>query len=494
MNARRSDLDERFEGLRVPPQSIEAEQAVIGGLMLDPAGLARIGDVIEERDFYRRDHRLIFRGILELSEKNKPYDAVTLGEWFQANALTEQVGGNGYLIELASTTPSAANILAYAEIVSGKAVLRRLIEAGTDIVNAGFTPNNREADDVVADAQQKLSEVLKVTGKGALEPPKKALIEWFEGMRQRWDSDEWMTGLSTPFAGMDEITFGLQDGDLIIAAARPGMGKTVFGMNAACHVADHHGPVAVFSLEMGRKQLLQRQIAAMAGVPHEWLRSPKAYERKHDHVPTDEYWSKVNVAIQKISSIPLFIDDSSGLTIDQIVARTRQIQQKLKLEGKRLRLIKIDHIHIIAIPGRDPVNEIGVISRKLKGLAKEMNCPVLALAQLNRGPKDRKDKRPSMDELRASGAIEQDADEIWFLYREDYYDKKTHLKRVVELICGKNRNAPVGETIYLRNCFHQMRLEDWKGDLPEANAYDPAANKPSGFRKRGRDAAAGEDT
>lgn len=489
MNARPETFrsDSKLDSLRVPPQSVEAEQSVLGGLMLAPESLERIGDLLTEEDFYRRDHRLIYRAILELDEKRKPFDAVTLGEWFEANKLDEQINGTGYLIQLASNTPSAANIRAYAEIVADKSLLRKLIEEGTAIVNDGFSPNGAAAGDVVSAAQQRLSLIGGIRGTGGFEPPKAALKSWWGDMQKRYDAEEWLTGLSTPYTGMDELTFGLQAQDLIILAGRPAMGKTVGGGEIATHVAQYHGPVAVYSLEMSRKQLLQRQIARIGRVPHEWLRSPKKYQARFPHEDCDAFWSKVSSALKILASIPLMIDESAGLTIDQIVLRARRLHRE-----HPLKLVVIDHLHKISLPGRNTADELAVVSGKLKGLAKELDIPVLALAQLNRGNKDRTDKRPNMTDLRAAGAIEQDADEIWFLHREDYYDKKTHLKKVVELINGKSRNAPSGETVYLYNRFDQMRMKDWVGKLPEA--VQPAAAPRRGWQKGGKEAAAGSDS
>jgi replicative DNA helicase len=483
-----------LETLRVPPQSVEAEQAVLGGLMLAPERFAEAQDLLTEADFYRRDHRLIYRAIVELEGKRKPYDAVTLGDWLEANGLADEVGGSSYLIDLASTTPSAANLRAYAEIVREKSVQRGLIEAGTEIVNDGFEPDGRESTELLSKAQARLAELGADRGRGGFELPRPALRTLFRRLQDRWNADEWLTGLSTPFPNFDEVTLGLPPGDLIIVAARPGMGKSILGGDVATHVAEQQllieqakrGAVALYSLEMSREQLWQRQIASKGRVPHEWLRSPKAWERKHESVDSDAFWGAVSATIKVLDKLPLHIDDTGRLNIDQIIARARRLHRQ-----QPLKLIGVDHLHIIARPGKDTVTELGTISSKLKALAKETGACVLALAQLNRAMKDRPDKRPNIADLRASGELEQDADEIWFLHREDYYDRKTHLKGVVELINGKSRNAPAGETVYLRNRFDQMRLEAWEGPLPEREMEDQPRRR--GFRKSATDgkAAAG---
>jgi len=477
--------DSKIDNLRIPPQSVEAEQSVLGGVMLVPDALALVADLLVEDDFYRRDHRLIWRAISELDEKGKPFDAVTLGEWFETNNLAEQIGGTGYLIELASTTPSAANVRAYAQIVADKATLRALIDAGTEMVNDGFLPGGRDVQEIVSTAHLKLAGLTTDRGAGGLEAPKKHLREMWHDLVALVDSGEELTGLSSPWSEWDDLTLGLQDGDLYVIGARPNMGKSILAGDLAEHIANKHGPVAVFSLEMVRKQWLRRTAASIGKIPHDWLRSPKAYARRHsDDVDfgSDELWGRLNAAMRHLASLPLLIDDTPALTGEQVVARARRAKRQHGLKA-----VVIDHLHIMGLPGHQNQSiEIGGLTRRLKALAKELKVPVIILAQLNRALKDRTDKRPTMTDLRASGDIEQDADDIWFLHRPDYYDKKTHLRRVVELINAKSRNAPAGETVYLKNRFDEMRMEPWVGPLPQPIQPEGESGSGQGFRRQVR--------
>ena len=458
--------DARADSLRIPPQSVEAEQAVIGGVLLSPEALARVGDLLREEDFYRRDHRLLWRAILHLAAKNRPFDAVTLGEWLESKGLQDQAGGTGYLIELASSTPSAANVRAYAEIVHEKALCRALIEQGTDIVCSGFEPDGREAEFLIAEAQRRLSDLSRGSAASGPEPIRPILKAMFRDLQDRWESGDTMTGLSTPWEGLNEQTFGIPDGDLVILAARPSMGKTIAGEMVVSHCGEFEGPALAFSLEMSKRQLVGRQVARVGRIPHTWIRSPGRF-------PDQDWWAGVNMAMGSLSKLQLEIDDTRGLRVEQIVARSRNHAQKLRALGKKLRLVLVDHLHIVEIPGINPARELGEVTRQLKNLAGELECPVIALAQLNRSNTARVDKRPTLADLRESGAIEQNADDVWFLHREDYYDRKSPKKGLVELIIGKARNAPAGGTVYLRNAYQEMRLEDWTGPLPFGDEDEP---------------------
>jgi replicative DNA helicase len=425
MNARtglRSDgfhprSDSRIEALRVPPQSVEAEQAVLGGLMLDPNAFDRIADMVVDTDFYRRDHQLIYRAIRELGEKSKPFDAVTLGEWFESQGLSEQIAGGAYLIELASTTPSAANIKAYAEIVRDKAVLRQLIDVGTGIVNDGFQPEGRESAELLAKAEQQVFAIAEAGARGRQDftPVRKALIEAFDVLQTRNANGGGISGLSTGYTEFDEMTAGLQPTDLIILAARPAMGKTAFALNIAEAAAlKSKKAVAVFSMEMSASQLALRLISSVGRVNATRLRTGQL---------EDEDWSRVSSAIQIMKDVKVFIDDTPALSPDVLRAKARRLKREHDL-------------------GLIVISEI---SRSLKGLAKELNVPVIALSQLNRSLETRTDKRPVMADLRESGAIEQDADVIVFIYRDEYYNKEGSLdKGLAEIIIGKQRNGPTG--------------------------------------------------
>ena len=427
--------DSKIDALRLPPQSVEAEQAVLGGLMLAPDAYDRIADGLEENDFYRRDHRLIFRAIRELSAKSKPFDVVTLGEWFESNQLSEQVGG-GYLIELAGSTPSAANIVAYAQIVREKSVLRQLIQAGTEIVNDGFQPDGRSSEEVLQLAEQKVFHIAE-SGRGGRESIidiRKAMREAFEILRERYENQGSVTGIPTGFYELDEMTAGLQPSDLIIIAARPAMGKTTLALNIAEYAAmKSRKAIAVFSMEMSSSQLAFRLISAMGRVNATRLRTGQL---------EDEDWSRVNSAIKMLSDAKIFIDDTPALSPDELRSKARRFKREHDLG-----LIVVDYLQLMQVGGNSQenrTNEISEISRGLKALAKELNVPVVALSQLNRGLETRTDKRPQMSDLRDSGAIEQDADVIMFIYRDEYYKKDSDDKGLAEIIIAKQRNGPTG--------------------------------------------------
>lgn len=435
LSPERKSSDATIESLRLPPQSLEAEQAVLGGLMISPDALDRVGDFLKVEDFYRRDHQLIYRGILELSEKSRPFDAVTLGEWFEANALSEQAGGTGYLIELANTTASAANITAYAEIVREKAVLRQLIEAGTDIVNDGFQPGTRPINEVLSDAEQKVFRIAEqgAAGRRNYVTLKDAMRDAFTQLQERYENQGQITGLPTGFTDFDELTAGLQPSDLIILAARPAMGKTTLALNIAEFAAlKTKKACVVFSMEMSASQLAFRLISSMGRVNATRLRNGML---------EDEDWSRVNSAIRMLSEVKIFIDDTPALSPNDVRSRCRRFKREHDLG-----LVVIDYLQLMQVPGssENRTNEISEISRGLKALAKELHVPVIALSQLNRGLESRTDKRPVMSDLRESGAIEQDADIIVFIYRDDYYHKDSPDQGLAEVIIAKQRNGPTG--------------------------------------------------
>ncbi|MGY0556986.1 MULTISPECIES: replicative DNA helicase [unclassified Lysobacter] len=428
--------EQRLDQLRIPPQSIEAEQAVLGGLMLAPDAYDQVADSLAEHDFYRRDHQLIFRAIRELAEKNKPFDAVTLGEWFESMGEGEQVAGGAYLIELASTTPSAANIKAYAEIVRDKAVLRKLIEVGTTIVNDGFQPGGRESSELLSSAEQQVFAIAEAGARGRTDftAINSALSEAFDVLQTRYAAGGTVTGLPTGYTELDEMTAGLQPTDLLILAARPAMGKTTLALNIAEYAAiKSKKAVAVFSMEMSASQLALRLISSNGRVNAQRLRSGQL---------EDEDWSRVTSAIRMLKESKIFIDDTPGLSPDALRAKARRLKREHDLG-----LVVVDYLQLMAVPGNteNRATEISEISRSLKHLAKELNVPVIALSQLNRSLETRADKRPVMADLRESGAIEQDADVIMFIYRDDYYNKENSPdKGLAEIIIGKQRNGPTG--------------------------------------------------
>jgi replicative DNA helicase len=446
--------DSKIDALRVPPQSVEAEQAVIGGLMLAPDSLDRVGDLLTEEDFYRRDHRLIYRAIRELSEKSKPFDAVTLGEWLEANNLADQIGGTGYLIELASTTPSAANIRAYAEIVREKSVLRQLIEVGTEIVNDGFKPEGRESREVLSAAEMKVFRIAEQGSRGRADfvPLREAMKDAFQLLQERYENQGNVTGLPSGYQDLDEMTAGFQPSDLIILAARPAMGKTTLALNIAEFAAlKTKKAVVVYSMEMSASQLAFRLISSIGRVNATRLRTGQL---------EDEDWSRVNMAIKMLSDVKIFIDDTPALSPDVLRSKARRIKREHDLG-----LIVIDYLQLMTVPGtgENRATEISEISRSLKALAKELNVPVIALSQLNRSLETRTDKRPVMADLRESGAIEQDADIIVFIYRDEYYHKDSQDKGLAEVIIGKQRNGPTG-TVKLKFFGEYTRFDNLARD------------------------------
>ena len=428
--------DARIEQLRVPPHSIEAEQAVLGGLMLAAEAFDKVNDQLTDSDFYRRDHQLIYRAIRELAEKNRPFDAVTLGEWFESNGFAEQVAGGAYLVELAQTTPSAANIGAYAEIVRDKAILRKLIEVGTGIVNDGFQPEGRDSGEILASAEAEVFKIAEagVRGRTDFLPVNKALAEAFTVLQDRFNSGGNVTGLPTGYTELDEMTAGLQPTDLIIIAARPSMGKTTLALNIAEYAAlKSKKAVAVFSMEMSASQLALRLISSVGRVNAQRLRTGQL---------EDEDWSRVTSSIRLLREARIFIDDTPALSPEVLRSKARRLKREHDLG-----LIVIDYLQLMAVPGNQEnrATEISEISRGLKALAKELNVPVVALSQLNRSLETRTDKRPMMADLRESGAIEQDADVIVFIYRDEYYNKENSPdKGLAEIIIGKQRNGPTG--------------------------------------------------
>ena len=439
----------RVDALRVPPHSIDAEQAVLGGLMLDERAWERIADKLGEHDFYRKDHRLIFRAIGELSNKNLPCDAVTLGEWFESNGLAELVGGTSYVIQLANSTPSAANIAAYAEIVREKSILRQLIDAGTEIVGDGFQPEGRSSQEILETAEQKVFHIAEsgARGKKGFVQMRSAVKEAFQILHQRYESKGSVTGLATGFADLDEMTAGLQPSDLIIVAARPSMGKTALAVNMAEHAAlKSKKAVAIFSMEMSASQLAFRLISSLGRINQQHLRTGDIQE---------EEWPRVTSAITLLSEAKIFIDDTPALSPAELRARARRLKREHDVG-----LIVIDYLQLMQVPGNkeNRATEISEISRSLKAMAKEMNIPVIALSQLNRSLEQRTDKRPVMSDLRESGAIEQDADVILFIYREEVYDKESPKKGSAELIIGKQRNGPIG-TVNLTFLGQYTRFE-----------------------------------
>ena len=437
VSARRERDRAAVEEIRVPPHSVEAEQAVLGGLMLDNRTWDAIADRLIAEDFYRRDHQLIFAGIAELSGRGEPADAVTLSEWLARQDQAEQTGGLAYLATLVRDTPSAANIRAYASIVRERATLRRLITVGGEIAGSAYDPEGREASELVDEAERKVFEIAESGNKAgsgfvALKDDLGAVIDRLDMLHQ---SSGQLTGVSSGFTQLDEMTAGLQKGDLIVIAGRPSMGKTTFAINIAENAA--FGPnkarVGIFSMEMSREQLAFRMISSLGRVDQSHLRTGRF---------GDEEWSRINGAIHLMQNAPIFIDDTGALTPTDVRARARRLKREHGLD-----LIVLDYLQLMQVAGNkeNRATEISEISRALKALAKELAVPVIALSQLNRSVEQRTDKKPVMSDLRESGAIEQDADLIMMIYREEVYDPNTTRKGIADIIIAKQRNGPIGD-------------------------------------------------
>ncbi|KAF0192640.1 MAG: replicative DNA helicase [Gammaproteobacteria bacterium] len=452
-------IDTATEVLKVPPHSIEAEQSVLGGLLLDNSAWDQVADMIGEKDFYRADHRLIYRAIGTLAAQNSPYDVITLSECLEKTRELDKAGGLAYLGVLARNTPSAANIKAYADIVRERSVLRQLIQVGNEIGSSGYNPQGRNATELLDDAEKRVFQIAESSGRGrdGFTSIKDLLVETVDRIDTLFQQDSPLTGIATGFTDLDELTAGLQAGDLIIVAGRPSMGKTAFSINIAEHAAIKSDlPVAVFSMEMPGPQLAMRMLSSLGRIDQHRLRTGKL---------DDSDWPRLTSAVGMLSEAKLFIDDSAALTPGELRARARRLVR----EHGQLGLIVIDYLQLMAIPGtrENRATEISEISRSLKALAKELKVPVMALSQLNRSLEARTDKRPIMSDLRESGAIEQDADVIIFIYRDEVYNEDTPEKGVAEIIVSKQRNGPIG-TRRLTFLGQYTRFENF---APDAGGY-----------------------
>jgi len=423
--------------LRVPPHSIQGEQSVLGGLMLENSAWDQIADKVVDIDFYRREHQLIFRAIQGLADQSRPFDVITLSEELERVSALEDAGGLAYLGTLAKDTPSAANIRAYADIVREYSVMRQLIKVGTEIADRGFQPEGRGSTELLDEAESKVFEISEQMsrGGGGFASIKNLLTKAVDRIETLFQQDEPITGLSTGFADFDEMTSGLQPADLLIVAGRPSMGKTTFAMNLAENVAiNSKVPVAVFSMEMPGDSLAMRMMSSLGRIDQHRVRTGKL---------EDDEWPRLTSAVSILAEAPLFIDDSAALTPTEIRAKAR----RLKREHGDLGLIVIDYLQLMQAPsaGENRATEISFISRSLKALAKELNVPVIALSQLNRNLEQRPNKRPVMSDLRESGSIEQDADLVIFIYRDEVYNEDSADKGIAEIIIGKQRNGPIGK-------------------------------------------------
>ncbi len=428
--------DSQMDAIKIPPHSLEAEQSVLGGLMLDNKAWDRIADRVNEVDFYRENHRLIFNALTQLASRNHPFDVLTVAETLKHNNELETTGGEIYLFELAKNTPSAANIVAYADIVRERSVLRQLIGVANEIADAAFNPNGRISNELLDEAERKVFKIAEQGTRGS-EPVRisNLLAKATERIDSLYHSTDPITGLATGFADFDEMTSGLQRGDLIIVAGRPSMGKTVLAMNMVEHaVVKGSKPVLVFSLEMPGDQLAMRLMSSLGRIDQHKLRTGKL---------NDDDWPRITSAVSMLSEAPLFIDDTPALSPGELRARARRVAR----QHGELGLIAIDYLQLMQVPGfkENRTMEISEISRTLKALAKELNVPVIAISQLNRSLEQRHDRRPVMSDLRESGAIEQDADVIAFIYRDEVYNENSPDKGVAEIIIAKQRNGPIGK-------------------------------------------------
>lgn len=422
--------------LRIPPHSIEAEQSVLGGLMLDATAWDSVADVLTAPDFYRADHRIIFNAAAAVSERGSPIDVVTLSEHLERHGQIEQAGGVAYLGTLARDTPSAANIRAYAEIVRERSLLRRLIEVGTGIATSGFNSDGRNARELVDEAERHVFEIAEAGahGRDGFVTVRSILPGVIDRIDQLYRSPEKLTGVATGFKQLDQMTGGLQPGDLIVIAGRPSMGKSSLAVNIAENAAVGAGIAsAIFSMEMSAEQLSLRMISSLGRINQSNLRTGRLSE---------EDWPRIDTAMTQLSRAPLFVDETPALNPTEVRARARRLKRE-----HNLGLVVVDYLQLMQVPGtkENRATEISEISRSLKALAKELKLPVIALSQLNRSVEQRQEKRPVMSDLRESGAIEQDADVIFMIYREEVYEAATPRKGIADIIIAKQRNGPTGE-------------------------------------------------
>lgn len=448
--------DGQLLALKVPPHSIEAEQSVLGGLMLDNAAFERVGDLLTESDFYRDDHRRIWRHIVKLIEKGRPADVVTVDESIKSSEDRDRTGGLAYLGALAQNTPSAQNIRRYGEIVRDRAIMRKLVEAGAEISDSALNPAGKDVGQILDEAESKVFQIAEsgIRGKQGFHDIQQLLtrvMERVETLYQR-DNPSDITGVPTGYHDLDQRTSGLQGGDLVIIAGRPSMGKTALALNIAEHVAvENRLPVAVFSMEMSGTQLAMRMLGSIGHLDQHKLRTGRL---------TDEDWNRLTNAVGKLHDAPIHIDESAAINALELRARARRLHRQY---GK-LGLVVIDYLQLMSsTSGSEDENratQISAMSRSLKALAKELDVPVVALSQLNRGLEQRPNKRPVMSDLRESGAIEQDADLILFIYRDEVYNDSTPDKGVAEIIIGKQRNGPIG-TVKLTFLGEYTRFENY---------------------------------
>ena len=448
--------DPQLEALKLPPHSLEAEQSVLGGLLLDNNAADTVGDAISETDFYSEAHRLIYHHIFGLIAENRPADVVTVAEALASAQRLDYVGGLAYLGALVQNVPTAANIRHYAHIVRERSILRQLAATAGDIADLAYNPLGRSAKEVLDQAEAKVLHIAEQGSRGnrffeGIGDLLAGVVERIETLFNR-DDPSAVTGVPTGLSDLDERTSGLQPGDLIVVAGRPSMGKTAFALNIGEHVALAAGkPVAVFSMEMGASQLAMRMIGSVGRLDQHMLRTGRL---------TADDWEKLSGALGRLSTAPIMIDETAALTSIEVRSRARRLQK----QHGQLGLVIVDYLQLMqaSSTGENRATEISEISRSMKALAKELKVPVMALSQLNRSLEQRPNKRPVMSDLRESGAIEQDADVILFIYRDEVYNPDTQDKGTAEIIIGKQRNGPIG-TVRLTFLGEYTRFENYAG-------------------------------
>ena len=455
--------EDQISALKVPPHSIEAEQSILGGLLIDNKAIDRIAGQVSASDFYRNDHRIIFTHISKLIDNNDPADIVTVAESLEQNAELTKVGGVAYLGLVAENTPTASNISGYAKIVRERSIMRNLVEVGSDIVESAFSPQGKDAQQLLDESESKIFQIADAgtSEKLGFIDIKELLPKAAQRIDDLYQLDDpnGVTGVPSGYSDLDQKTAGLQPGDLIIIAGRPSMGKTSLALNIAEHVGMEVGlPVAIFSMEMGAAQLTMRLLGSVGKLDQHKMRIGQL---------EDEDWPKLTNALGVLNEAPIFIDEGSALNSYEVRARARRLHRQ---QGK-LGLIVIDYIQLMSSANEQSnenrATEVSEISRSLKALAKELNVPVVALSQLNRSVESRPDKRPMMSDLRESGAIEQDADVIMFIYRDEVYNPETAEKGVAEILLSKQRNGPTG-TVKLTFLGQYTRFENYANP-----GYDP---------------------
>jgi len=446
---------------RTPPQNIQAEQAVLGAIFLEPSAIGAASERLMPEDFYRTSHQRIFQVMLDLSERGEPVDVVTVTAELRNQKLLDEVGGLDYISELANSTPTAANIEFYSQIVEEKSLLRRLIRSATKIVSDGYTRDD-DVDVILDDAEKAILEVSQRKRSTAFQSIKDILVETYDNIEMLHNRKGDVTGIPTGFIELDRMTAGFQKNDLIIVAARPSVGKTAFALNIAQNVATKTNEnIAIFSLEMGAQQLVMRMLCAEGNIDAQRLRTGKLAE---------EDWQKLTMAMASLSNAGIYIDDTPGIRVNEIRSKCRRLKQE-----KGLGMVLIDYLQLIqgSRTGRNEnrQQEVSEISRSLKAIARELEVPVIALSQLSRGVESRQDKRPMMSDIRESGSIEQDADIVAFLYRDDYYNKESEKQNIIEIIIAKQRNGPVGtvELAFIKeyNKFVNLERHHTENEIPQ---------------------------